>query len=60
MKRYIVREGDILGVREGRIVKIDGKGVTIRERLLDEDGKTASINDVELRMPSDKSGETLK
>ncbi len=60
MKRYIVREGDILGTRGGRIVKIDGKGVTIRERLLDEDGKTASINDVELMMPSDKSGETLK
>ncbi|MCR4286822.1 MAG: pilus assembly protein PilP [Deltaproteobacteria bacterium] len=60
MKRYIVREGDILGVREGRIVKIDGKGITIREKMLDEDGKAATINDVELRMPSDKSGETLK
>ena len=60
MKRYIVREGDILGVREGRIVKIDGKGITIREKMLDEDGKAATINDVELRMPSDKSGEMLK
>lgn len=60
MKRYIVREGDILGVREGRIVKIDGKGMTIREKSLDENGKAASINDVELKMPSDKSGETVK
>lgn len=60
MKRYIVREGDIIGVREGRIVKIDGKGITIREKSFGEDGKTVSVNDVELRMPSDKSGEMLK
>ncbi len=60
MKRYIVREGDVLGAREGRIVKIDARGITVREKIFDEDGKTASISDVELRMPTDKSGETVK
>ncbi|MEK7680221.1 MAG: pilus assembly protein PilP [Deltaproteobacteria bacterium] len=60
MKRYIVREGDILGAREGRIVKIDSKGITIREKFFDEDGKAASINDVEIKMPSGKDGETVK
>lgn len=50
-KRYIVRHGDILGAREGKLVKIGDRGITVREFIRDEDGKVSSSADVELMLP---------
>lgn len=50
-KRYIVRSGDVLGSREGRIVRIKPGSLTVREHMLDEAGKVVSTADVELALP---------
>jgi type IV pilus assembly protein PilP len=50
-KRYIVKNGDVLGSREGRIIRIRSGSLTVRERMLDEAGKVVSTADVELALP---------
>ncbi len=49
-KRYVVRRGDIMGAREGRVTKINDKGLVIRELSRDEDGKVKSTEDIELKL----------
>lgn len=50
-KRYIVRNGDLLGSKEGRIVKIASRSLTVREHTRDEAGKIIASADVELALP---------
>lgn len=49
-KRYVVRRGDIMGAREGRVTKINDKGLVIRELSRDEEGKVKSTEDIELKL----------
>ncbi|MBI2401031.1 MAG: pilus assembly protein PilP [Deltaproteobacteria bacterium] len=49
-KRYVVRRGDVLGAREGKVMKIHSKGLLIREHTRDEEGKIKSTEDIELRL----------
>lgn len=49
-KRYVVRRGDVMGAREGKVIKIHSKGMVVREHTRDEDGKIKSTEDVELRL----------
>lgn len=50
-KRYVVRLGDLIGAREGKIVKIAKRSLTVREVTRDENGQIASTMDVELKIP---------
>ncbi len=50
-KRYIVRRGDIIGARDGRITRINTKSITVREYDRDVSGKVIATNDEELRLP---------
>jgi Tfp pilus assembly protein PilP len=49
-KRYVVRRGDVIGAREGKVIKIHSKGMVVREHTRDEDGKIKSTEDIELRL----------
>lgn len=49
-KRYIIRRGDVLGARDGKVIKIHSKGLIIREHARDEDGKIKSSEDIELKL----------
>ncbi|CAG1065269.1 hypothetical protein BAC1_00848 [uncultured bacterium] len=49
-KRYVVRRGDVMGARDGRVIKIHSMGMLIREHTRDEDGKIKSTEDIELRL----------
>lgn len=53
-KRYIVRKGDVMGAREGKVVRIDNKGITVREVIKDEEGNVTSSEDMELKLPEKK------
>jgi Tfp pilus assembly protein PilP len=53
-KRYIVRRGDLLGARDGKITRINTKSITVREYEKDVTGKVISTSDEELRLPTDK------
>ncbi len=50
-KRYIVRRGDIIGTKEGRIVKIGERSILVREVERDLDGNIIATNDVEIKLP---------
>lgn len=47
-KRYIVRNGDIIGPREGKIINIKDRSLTVREYVLDDAGKVVSSTDTDL------------
>jgi Tfp pilus assembly protein PilP len=49
-KRYVVRRGDSMGARDGRIIKINSKSIMVREHTRDEDGSIKSTEDIELRL----------
>ncbi|MFQ5465920.1 MAG: pilus assembly protein PilP [Thermodesulfobacteriota bacterium] len=51
-KRYIVRPGFVMGLREGKVIGIDTGGLTVREYVRDSRGKVISKNDVELKLLS--------
>lgn len=53
-KRYVVKRGDTIGSREGRIVKINVRSITLREYTRDQDGNVVSTEDVDLRLPEKK------
>lgn len=53
-KRYIVRKGDVLGSRDGRVVKIERRSITVREPIKDESGKVVSSTDTDLMLPAEK------
>ncbi|HLC17776.1 MAG TPA: pilus assembly protein PilP [Thermodesulfobacteriota bacterium] len=50
-KRYIVRRGDVLGPRGGKIIRVDTKGIAVREYTRDARGKVLSSNDTEINLP---------
>lgn len=54
-KRYIVKVGDIMGARDGRIVKIEDRSITVREYARDDAGKVTSSADIEIRLPEKES-----
>ena len=49
-KRYVVRRGDSMGARDGKIIKINSKSITVREHTRDDDGSIKSTEDIELRI----------
>ncbi|MBI5586739.1 MAG: pilus assembly protein PilP [Deltaproteobacteria bacterium] len=51
-KRYIVKRGDVLGSRDGKIINIQDRSLTVRESVADEGGKTVSSADTELTLAS--------
>ena len=53
-KRYIVRRGDLIGARDGKITRINTKGITVREYDRDSSGKVISTSDEELRLLANK------
>ncbi len=50
-KRYLVKVGDVIGAREGRVTAIDFRGVTVREQVKTPDGTVLSSSDVVLGLP---------
>jgi len=50
-RRYIIRPGDVMGSRAGRVVKLTSSALYVREVLKDEQGKVKSSEDIELRLP---------
>ena len=50
-KRYIVRKGDLIGTRGGKVVRIDKMGLTIRENSYNTSGKVISSSDTALMLP---------
>ncbi|MBI5493331.1 MAG: pilus assembly protein PilP [Deltaproteobacteria bacterium] len=53
-KRYVVKKGDLIGSREGRISRIEQRSITVREYNKDENGKVVSSEDIELKIPTEK------
>ncbi|HXI09900.1 MAG TPA: pilus assembly protein PilP [Thermodesulfobacteriota bacterium] len=51
-KRYIVKNGDLLGSRDGRIVRIKQGSLVVREKTLDEAGRVISSEEIELALPA--------
>lgn len=50
-KRYIVRRGDVIGTKEGKIVKFGPRSITVREAVPDEAGRPPIMVDTELKLP---------
>jgi Tfp pilus assembly protein PilP len=50
-KRYIVRKGDLIGTRGGKVVRIDKMGLTVREHSYNNSGKVISSSDTALMLP---------
>ncbi len=53
-KRYVVKKGDLIGSREGRISSIEQRSITVREYNKDENGKVVSSEDIEIKIPTEK------
>jgi Tfp pilus assembly protein PilP len=51
-KRYIIRPGDVMGVREGRVIDINSTAVVVREFNRSSTGEILSRVDVELKLPT--------
>ena len=56
MKRYVVKRGDAMGPRDGKVVNVTNSGLVVREYVKDEDGKIVSSQDIEVRLPEKKDG----
>lgn len=54
-KRYVIRKGDVLGTREGRVVRFTSRAVVVREVTKDDEGKVRSSENIELRLPEKQS-----
>lgn len=50
-KRYVVKEGDGMGIRDGRVIKVYSKGITVREESMDEEGKVIAKTDTDIKLP---------
>lgn len=55
-KRYVVRRGDVMGPRDGKVVKITESGLVVREYVRDEDGAIVTTQDIEVNLPAKKEG----
>lgn len=59
-KRYIVRRGDVIGLREGRIIRVNSSSITIREHTRDSEGKIVSTIDEEISLPVKKNNKPAR
>lgn len=59
-KRYIVRRGDLVGDMGGRVIRVDSKGITVREYKRDDRGKVSSSKDIRMDLPSKEEGANLR
>jgi len=59
-KSYVIRRGDAVGLKGGRVVRIYRGGLTVREYIRDEDGKVVSSVDTEVTLPRAGSGKGAK
>ena len=50
-KRYIVKRGDQIGLKSGKVFSITKGGIKVRVPILDDDGKLVSSTDYELALP---------
>ncbi len=50
-KRYIIRKGDLIGTRGGKVIRIDSTGLTIRENRYNNTGKVISSSNTALMLP---------
>lgn len=50
-KSYIVKRGDIMGFREGKVIDINSQGLVVREYTMNPEGEILSHNDVKLLLP---------
>ncbi len=53
-KRYMVGLGDTIGAQGGKIIKIDEKGMLVREYTKDSEGKVILTNDVAMKLHADR------
>lgn len=53
-KRYIIKRGDPIGIKDGKVIGIDDRSVVVREYNKDEDGKVVSSYDVEIKLPGER------
>jgi len=53
-KRYIVKRGTVIGLRDGRVTRIDTGSITVRERTRDASGKVVSMVDEKISLPVKK------
>ncbi|MEK7772783.1 MAG: pilus assembly protein PilP [Deltaproteobacteria bacterium] len=59
-KRYIVKKGDPIGSREGKVVSIDDRGVTVRELVRDDRGNVKSSADTVIMLRGEKDADARK
>ncbi len=53
-KRYIIRKGDRIGIKEGRVVAITMDSVIIKEKIRDAEGNVIATETVRLTLPEKK------
>lgn len=53
-KRYVVRTGDRVGLKEGRITGFTGRSLIVEELERDDEGNVASRNKIELSLPKEE------
>ncbi|MBI5887240.1 MAG: pilus assembly protein PilP [Deltaproteobacteria bacterium] len=52
-KRYFVHVGDMMGTRDGKVIKLESRSLTVREYIYDEFGKLTGHSDTPVRLPED-------
>ncbi len=52
-KRYFVHAGDMMGMKEGKVVRLDPRSITVRENVYDELGKLVTHDDIVIRLPGE-------
>lgn len=55
-KRYVVKRGDAMGPRDGKVVDVTIDGLVVREYKRDDTGKIVSSQDIEVKLPEKKKG----
>lgn len=50
-KTYYVKIGDFIGTRGGEIVKIEDRGIVVRELFWDDSGNVSSSKEIKLSLP---------
>ncbi len=53
-KRYIIRKGDRIGIKDGRVVAITMDSVMVKEKIRDAEGNVVATETVKLTLPEKK------
>lgn len=53
-KNYTAKKGDRIGLKDGKIVTIEGRGIIVEEVETDEEGRVIARPRVELTLPAEK------